>query len=40
VHEIIKPGGFRDKGIENIRRDSEYLDIVDSIWAALKTYVE
>jgi len=40
VHEIIKPSGFREKGIENIRRDSEYLDIVDSIWASLKTYVE
>jgi len=40
VHEIIKPSGFRDKGVDNIRRDSEYLDIVDSIWASLKTYVE
>ena len=40
VSEIIKPGGFRDKGIDNIRRDSEYLDIVDKIWASLRNYVE
>ena len=40
VSEIIKPSGFRNKGVDSIRRDSEYLDIVDSIWASLKTYVE
>lgn len=40
VHEIIRPSGFRDKGVDNIRRDSEYLDIVDEIWASLRTYVE
>ena len=40
VHEIIRPSGFRDKGVDNIRRDSEYLDIVDQIWASLRTYVE
>jgi len=40
VHEIIRPSNFRDKGVDNIRRDSEYLDIVDDIWASLRTYVE
>jgi NitT/TauT family transport system ATP-binding protein len=40
VSEVIRPTGFRDKGVENIRRDPEYLDIVDRIWASLKTYVE
>ena len=40
VSEIIKPSGFRDKGVDNIRRDSEYLDIVDKIWASLRNYVE
>ena len=40
VSEIIRPSGFRDKGAANIRRDPEYLDIVDQIWASLRTYVE
>ena len=40
VSEIIRPSGFREKGIDNIRRDPEYLDIVDEIWASLRTYVE
>ncbi|MGB5213944.1 MAG: ABC transporter ATP-binding protein [Anderseniella sp.] len=40
VLEIIKPSGFRRKGVDNIRRDSEYLDIVDRIWASLRSYVE
>lgn len=40
VSEIIKPRGFRDKDPNRIRRDSEYLDIVDRIWASLRTYVE
>lgn len=40
VSEIIRPSRFRNKGIENIRRDSEYLDIVDEIWASLRGYVE
>ncbi|MBC8267305.1 MAG: ABC transporter ATP-binding protein [Rhodospirillaceae bacterium] len=40
VSEIIRPSGFRDKGIDSIRRDSEYLDIVDRIWDSLRTYVE
>lgn len=40
VHEIIRPSGFRDKGVDNIRRDPEYLDIVDRIWASLRSYVE
>ena len=40
VSEIIRPSGFRNKGVDNIRRDPEYLDIVDEIWASLRTYVE
>ncbi len=40
VHEIIRPSNFRAKGVDNIRRDPEYLDIVDEIWASLRTYVE
>lgn len=40
VSEIIRPSSFRNKGVDNIRRDSEYLDIVDEIWASLRTYVE
>ncbi len=40
VSEIIRPGGFRDKDIDAIRRDSEYLDIVDRIWESLRSYVE
>ncbi len=40
VSEIIRPSGFRDKGVDNIRRDPEYLDIVDRIWASLRSYVE
>lgn len=40
VSEIIRPSGFRHKGVDNIRRDSEYLDIVDRIWASLRSYVE
>lgn len=40
VSEIIRPTSFRKKGVENIRRDPEYLDIVDDIWASLRSYVE
>ena len=40
VSEIIRPSSFRNKGVENIRRDPEYLDIVDDIWASLRSYVE
>ena len=40
VSEIIRPSSFRNKGVANIRRDSEYLDIVDNIWSSLRTYVE
>ncbi len=40
VSEVIKPTGFRNKGTDNIRRDPEYLDIVDRIWASLRSYVE
>lgn len=40
VSEIIRPTGLRNKDVDNIRRDPEYLDIVDSIWASLRSYVE
>lgn len=40
VSEIIRPSSFRNAGVENIRRSSEYLDIVDQIWASLRNYVE
>lgn len=40
VSEVIRPGGFRDKDVDSIRRDPEYLDIVDKIWTSLRNYVE
>jgi NitT/TauT family transport system ATP-binding protein len=40
VSQIIRPTGIRSKSPDTIRRDPEYLDIVDEIWAALKSYVE
>ena len=40
VSEIIRPSNFRSKGVDAIRRDSEYLDIVDNIWNSLRGYVE
>jgi NitT/TauT family transport system ATP-binding protein len=40
VSEIIRPSSFRNKGTSNIRRDPEYLDIVDRIWESLRSYVE
>jgi len=40
VMEIIRPQGFREKDVDLIRRDPEYLDIVDRIWASLRSYVE
>ena len=40
VSEIIRPKGLRNKDVAEIRRDPEYLDIVDQIWASLRNYVE
>ncbi|MBL6782606.1 MAG: ABC transporter ATP-binding protein [Alphaproteobacteria bacterium] len=40
VMEIIRPSGFRHKDVDSIRREPEYLDIVDRIWASLRSYVE
>lgn len=40
VHEIIRPSINRQSGADSIRRDPEYLDIVDAIWASLRSYVE
>ena len=40
VSEIIKPSGFKNKDIDSIRKDSEYLDTVEKIWKSLRSYVE
>jgi NitT/TauT family transport system ATP-binding protein len=40
VSEIIRPSNFQEKGVDQIRRDSEYLDIVDDIWTSLRSYTE
>ena len=40
VSDIIRPTGLREKDMLTIRRDPEYLDIVDEIWASLRSYVE
>ena len=40
VSEIIRPTGIRSKSVDTIRRDPEYLDIVDRIWSSLRSYVE
>ena len=37
VSEVIKPEGFRHKDTDSIRRDPEYLEIVDRIWSSLRT---
>ncbi len=40
VSDIIRPSDLRTKDVDNIRRDPEYLDTVDRIWALLRAYVE
>ena len=40
VSEVIRPSGFKHKDADSIRKDSEYLDIVDRIWKSLRTYVQ
>lgn len=40
VSEIIKPSGFKNKDVDSIRKDSEYLDTVEKIWKSLRSYVE
>jgi len=40
VSEIIKPSGFKNKDVDSIRKDSEYLDTVEKIWKSLMSYVE
>jgi NitT/TauT family transport system ATP-binding protein len=40
VSEIIRPHSFRNKPVDSIRRDPEYLDLVDRIWSSLRSYVE
>ena len=40
VSEIIKPSSFKNKDVDSIRKDSEYLDAVEKIWKSLRSYVE
>ncbi len=40
VSEIIKPKINRAAGPDALRRDPEYLDTVERIWASLRSYVE
>ena len=40
VSVIIRPTCFRNKDKDSIRRNAEYLDIVDKIWASLRIHVE
>ena len=40
VSEIIKPSSFKNKDVDSIRKDSEYLDTVEKIWKSLRSYVE
>ena len=40
VSEIIKPSGFKNKDVDSIIKDSEYLDTVEKIWKSLRSYVE
>ena len=40
VSEIIKPSSFKNKEVDSIRKDSEYLDTVEKIWKSLRSYVE
>ena len=40
VSEIIRPRNLRSGTVTDIRRQPEYLDIVDRIWASLRNYVE
>ena len=40
VSEIIKHSSFKNKDVDSIRKDSEYLDTVEKIWKSLRSYVE
>ena len=40
VHRIIETQIDRSKSPDEIRRDQNYLDYVDDIWAVLKTYLQ
>ena len=40
VSEIFKPSSFKNKDVDSIRKDSEYLDTVEKIWKSLRSYVE
>lgn len=39
VSRIIEPKVERGKSADDIRRDKNYLDVVDEIWQILKQYV-
>ncbi|MEQ8965892.1 MAG: ABC transporter ATP-binding protein [Azospirillaceae bacterium] len=40
VSKIVEPDLQRDGPIENIRKDSRYVEMVDDIWDGLKQFVE
>lgn len=40
VSEVIRPNISRTKSPDAIRRDPDYLDTVERIWTALRTYVD
>lgn len=40
VHSIIRPEISRDADPEDIRRDKNYLDTIEAIWADLRKYLD
>lgn len=40
IHSIIRPEFSRDADPEDIRRDKNYLDTVEEIWADLRKYLD
>jgi NitT/TauT family transport system ATP-binding protein len=39
VSRIVRPAVDRSRSPDEIRRDRNYLDTVDDIWATLRQYV-
>jgi NitT/TauT family transport system ATP-binding protein len=40
IHSIIRPKFSRDADPDEIRRDKNYLDTVEGIWADLRKYLD
>lgn len=40
ISDIIEPKISRDRSPEDIRRDPEYLDIIEDIWRGLRNYAD